>query len=111
MDLEDSDDSLLNKAVKSFRLERTSFDKKAYTTYMKGYLRKLKAAKGLTQEADVHTYDTEMAVEVKKVLADFTSFEFYVGESMNPDGAVMLLNYRADGTTPSSPSSSTPSRH
>ena len=27
-------------------------------------------------------------------------YEFYTGESMNPDGAVCLLNYREDGTTP-----------
>ena len=27
-------------------------------------------------------------------------FDFYTGESMNPDGMVALCNYREDGTTP-----------
>lgn len=27
-------------------------------------------------------------------------YEFYVGESMDPEGAVGLLNYREDGITP-----------
>jgi hypothetical protein len=27
-------------------------------------------------------------------------YEFYTGESMDPDGMVALLNYREDGVTP-----------
>ncbi len=27
-------------------------------------------------------------------------YEFYIGESMNPDAMVALLNYREDGVTP-----------
>ena len=33
-------------------------------------------------------------------VANFKDYEFYTGESMNPDGMVVLLNYREDGTTP-----------
>ncbi|KAK3840019.1 MAG: translationally controlled tumor protein [Linnemannia elongata] len=92
--------SVVNNVVYSFRLQSTSFDKKGYTTYIKGYLKALKAAKKLTDEAEVKAYESEMTTEVKKVLGSFKDFEFYVGESMNPDGAVMLLNYREDGVTP-----------
>ncbi|KAI7822866.1 translationally controlled tumor protein [Gamsiella multidivaricata] len=91
--------TVVNNVVYSFRLQSTSFDKKGYTSYIKGYLKQLKAAKGLS-EADTKTFESEMTAEVKKVLGAFKDFEFYVGESMNPDGAVMLLNYREDGTTP-----------
>jgi hypothetical protein len=37
---------------------------------------------------------------VKKIIANFKDYEFYVGESMNPEGCLCLLNYREDGTTP-----------
>lgn len=37
---------------------------------------------------------------VKKILTDFKDYEFYVGESMSPEGMVVLLNYREDGVTP-----------
>lgn len=97
-DLEDGV-SVVNNVVYSFRLQSTSFDKKGYTTYIKGYLKQLKAAKGLEGD-DAKAYEAEMTTEVKKVLGSFKDFEFYVGESMNPDGAVMLLNYREDGVTP-----------
>lgn len=30
----------------------------------------------------------------EKLLPNFKDFEFYTGESMNPDGMVALLNYR-----------------
>jgi len=92
--------SIVNNVVYSFRLQSTSFDKKGYTTYIKGYLKQLKAEKKLTEEAEIKAYESEMTAEVKKVLGSFKDYEFYVGESMNPEGAVMLLNYREDGVTP-----------
>lgn len=30
----------------------------------------------------------------KKIVANFKNFEFYTGESMNPEGLVALLDYR-----------------
>jgi hypothetical protein len=36
----------------------------------------------------------------KKIIANFKDFEFLIGESMDPDGMVVLLNYREDGVTP-----------
>lgn len=30
----------------------------------------------------------------EKLLPNFKDYEFYTGESMNPDGMVALLNYR-----------------
>lgn len=37
---------------------------------------------------------------VLRVLTNFGDYEFYTGESMNPDGMIALLNYRENGTTP-----------
>ena len=36
----------------------------------------------------------------KKIVASFKDWEFYTGESMDPDGMIVLLNYRDDGITP-----------
>jgi hypothetical protein len=37
---------------------------------------------------------------IKKIIGNFKDYEFYTGESMNPDGMIVLLNYREDGVTP-----------
>ena len=34
------------------------------------------------------------------VVANFKDYEFFIGESMDPEGMVLLLNYREDGVTP-----------
>lgn len=93
----------VNNIVHSFRLQSTSFDKKSYLSYLKGYMKAVK--KGLEEagkpEAEVKAFETGAQKFVKeKLLANFKDWEFYTGESMNPDGMVVLLNYREDGTTP-----------
>lgn len=46
-------------------------------------------------EAEVKAFESGAQKFVKEtVLANFKDFEFYTGESMNPDGMVALLNYR-----------------
>jgi len=87
----------VNNVVHSFRLQSTTFDKKAYTTYIKGYM---KAVKAKLAESRVQAFEKGAATYVKKVLADFKDYEFYTGESMDPEGMVALLNYREDGITP-----------
>ncbi len=42
-------------------------------------------------------FEAKAPTFVKKVLANIKDYEFFVGESMNPEGAVGLLNYREDG--------------
>ncbi|KAM0352410.1 hypothetical protein ACHAPU_002077 [Fusarium lateritium] len=102
---EEMDDNVVkvNNIVSSFRLQGTSFDKKSYLAYLKGYM---KAVKAKLQENGASA-DTITAFEkgaqtfVKsKILANFKDYEFYTGESMDPDGMVVLLNYREDGVTP-----------
>ncbi|KAL0931937.1 translationally-controlled tumor protein, partial [Colletotrichum truncatum] len=92
----------VNNIVHSFRLQSTSFDKKSYLTYLKGYMKAVKTAlqeKG--DEAKVKEFESGAQKYVKeKLLPNFKDFEFYTGESMNPDGMVVLLNYREDGVTP-----------
>ncbi|EFY95658.1 hypothetical protein MHUMG1_04397 [Metarhizium humberi] len=106
---EEADEALEDTAVKvnnivhSFRLQSTSFDKKGYLAYLKGFMKAVKA--GLQERNasadEITAFEKGAQAYVKeKLLPNFKDFEFYTGESMNPDGLVVLLNYRDDGVTP-----------
>ncbi|KFA65410.1 hypothetical protein S40285_00483 [Stachybotrys chlorohalonatus IBT 40285] len=106
---EEADEALEDTAVKvnnivhSFRLQSTSFDKKGYLTYLKGYMKAVKAAlqERNAPAEEITAFEKGAQAYVKeKLLPNFKDFEFYTGESMNPDGMVALLNYRDDGVTP-----------
>ncbi|CAO0801627.1 unnamed protein product [Mucor circinelloides] len=101
-DDEGADDSVqtVNNVVYSFRLTPSSFDKKSYMGYIKGYMKALKAKLNETNPERVAIFEKNATTLVKKILGNFKDYEFYVGESMDPDGMVALLNYREDGVTP-----------
>jgi len=92
--------SQVNNVVHSFRLQSTTFDKKSYLTYLKGYMKAVKAKLAETNPERVEPFEKGAAAYAKKIVANFKDFEFFTGESMNPDGMVALLNYREDGITP-----------
>ncbi|KAL1598210.1 hypothetical protein SLS59_006894 [Nothophoma quercina] len=101
---EGADDSVETKidVVYSFRLNETGFDKKGYLTYLKGYMKTVKAKlqeKGASAE-EITQFEKGAAAYAKKIVANFKDYEFLTGESMNPDGMIVLLNYREDGVTP-----------
>ena len=88
--------------VHSFRLNETGFDKKGYLTYLKGYMKTVKKeleGKGASAE-EVKDFETKAGAFAKKIIGNFKDYEFFTGESMNPDGMIILLNYREDGVTP-----------
>jgi len=100
--LEDQEQKV-NNIVHSFRLQSTQFDKKSYLAYLKSYLKAVKAEMGKLGKSDeeIKEFETGAQKFVKDtLLPKFKDWEFYTGESMNPDGMVVLLNYREDGTTP-----------
>ncbi|KAF8812484.1 translationally-controlled tumor protein [Phlegmacium glaucopus] len=90
----------VNNVVHSFRLQSTTFDKKSYLTYLKGYMKAVKEKLEKQEPSRVADFEKKAATYAKKIVANFKDFEFYTGESMNPDGMVALLNYREDGVTP-----------
>ncbi|KAM0713591.1 hypothetical protein Q7P37_010553 [Cladosporium fusiforme] len=88
--------------VHSFHLQETSFDKKAYLGHLKTYMKKVKTAlgeRGASAE-EIKEFETGAAAFAKKIIANFKDYEFLIGESMDPDAMVVLLNYREDGVTP-----------
>ncbi|KAH8999124.1 translationally controlled tumor-associated [Lactarius akahatsu] len=90
----------VNNVVHSFRLQSTTFDKKSFLTYLKGYMKAVKAKLAEGKPDRVDQFEKGAATYAKKIIANFKDYEFYIGESMNPDGMVALLNYREDGITP-----------
>jgi len=92
--------SQVNNVIHSFRLQQTSFDKKSFLGYLKGYMKTVKAELQKTHPDRVEIFEKGAAAYAKKIIANFKDFEFYTGEGMNPDGQVALLNYREDGVTP-----------
>ncbi|GBE79476.1 translationally controlled tumor-associated [Sparassis latifolia] len=90
----------INNVVHSFRLQSTSFDKKSYLTYLKGYMKAVKTALQQSKPERVEAFEKNAQTFAKKIVANFKDYEFYTGESMNPDGMIALLNYREDGVTP-----------
>ncbi|GAB1320724.1 hypothetical protein MFIFM68171_10934 [Madurella fahalii] len=106
---EEAEEALEDQAVKvidivhNFRLQSTSFDKKSYLPYLKSYMKSVKKAlqdAGKSEE-EVKAFETKAQAYVKDtILPKFKDWEFYTGESTNPDGMVVLLNYREDGITP-----------
>jgi hypothetical protein len=90
----------VNNVVHSHRLVSTSFDKKSYMIYIKGYMKALKTKLNEIAPERVPIFEKNTTTLVKKILGNFKDYEFYTGESMDPDGMVALLNYREDGITP-----------
>ncbi|SCU81789.1 LAFA_0C07184g1_1 [Lachancea sp. 'fantastica'] len=98
-DVEDGSE-VVNNVVHSFRLQQTAFDKKSFLTYIKGYMKEIKNKLQETNPDQVTVFEKGAQAYVKKVIGSFKDWEFFTGESMNPDGMLVLLNYREDGTTP-----------
>lgn len=90
----------VNNIVYSFRLQETAFDKKSFMAYIKDYMKKVKKHLEEKDPEAVQTFEEGAKVAVKKIVSNFKDYEFFTGESMNPDGMVVLLNYREDGVTP-----------
>jgi hypothetical protein len=90
----------VNNIIYSMRLQPTSFDKKTYLTYLKGYMKRVKAHLGEKDPERVNAFEKAAQNYAKKIVAGFKDWEFYTGDRMDPDAMVVLLNYREDGTTP-----------
>jgi len=99
--VDDTKAQVLN-LTNSFRYQSTQFDKKSYLTYLKGYMKAVKAQlkDNGSSEDEIKEFEDGALAYAKKIVKNFKDYEFLIGESMNPDGMVILLNYREDGVTP-----------
>lgn len=72
--------------VHSFRLQPTSFDKKSYLTYLKGYMKAVKQVLEKENPDRVAAFEKKASEFAKKVVGNFKDYDFFTGESGNPDG-------------------------
>jgi len=67
-------------------------------TYVKKVLTKLKERKA--PEEDIKAFQSGAAGAVKKILANYDNYDFYMGESMEEGSMYVLVDFREDGITP-----------
>ncbi|MFJ6622051.1 translationally-controlled tumor protein [Kitasatospora sp. NPDC091335] len=83
--------------VDAHRLVETSYDKKNYTGHIKAYLKRLSER---VPADDRSAWQEKAQTCVKAVLADFESYRFFTGESMDPEAMVVLLKAGEAGGAP-----------
>ncbi|KAK2120229.1 tRNA 2'-phosphotransferase [Saguinus oedipus] len=78
----------------------TRFTKEAYKKYIKSYLKSIKGKLEEQRPERVKPFMAGAAEEIKHILANFKNYQFFIGENVNLDGMVALLDYCEDGVTP-----------
>ncbi|KAF8791654.1 translationally-controlled tumor protein homolog [Argiope bruennichi] len=84
------------------RLVETGFSKADYKSYLKTYTKSLQdkwKELGMS-DSEISEAKSKFTEAVKKVLPKIGDYQFFMGESSNPDGLIALLDYRenSDGT-------------
>ena len=98
-DLDEGSENV-NNIIYAFRLQQTSFDKKSFMSYIKSYMKRVKTYLQENKPDEVEAFEKGATAYVKKVISTFNDWDFYTGESMDPDAMIVLLNFREDGVTP-----------
>ena len=84
----------VNNIVESFRLQETNFDKKGYMTYIKAYMKSISERVKEKTPDRLAEFQKGAQNYVKKVLENFSEYQFYVGENQDPEGMVVLCIWR-----------------
>ncbi|EGC39381.1 hypothetical protein DICPUDRAFT_52670 [Dictyostelium purpureum] len=84
----------VNNLVDSMRLTETSFDKKGYLTYIKGYMKALSDKLSETNPSRVDAFKSGAQEYIKGMVGQFSEYKFYQGENMDADGLVVLSYYK-----------------
>ncbi|XDB49505.1 hypothetical protein AB1E18_003076 [Capra hircus] len=79
--------------VMNHHLQETSFTKEAYKKYIKDYMKSIKGKLEEQRPERVKPFMTGAVEQIKHILANFKNYQFFIGENMNPDGMVALLDY------------------
>lgn len=95
---EDVDESPINDVVDAFKLCETGFSKKDYMTYLKSYLKSIRAKLEETNPSRVAAFEAGSQTYAKKILSNFDNFRFFQGENMDPEAMVCLLGTREDNS-------------
>ncbi|XP_075384200.1 translationally-controlled tumor protein-like [Tenrec ecaudatus] len=86
--------------VMNHHLQETSFTKEAYNKSIKDNMQSIKGKLEEQKPERVKPFMTGVAEQIKNILANFRNNQFFIGENMNPDGMVAVLDDGEDGVTP-----------
>merc|ERR1711973_438219 len=96
---EDTSDMVID-VVYSMRLVQTGFHRKAFQETMKAFCKAIVEKLKETKPERVDVFKSGVNTLLRNVIKSLKEYEFYTGASMNPEGLVVLQNYREDGITP-----------
>mmetsp|Transcript_38734 Transcript_38734/g.34429 ORF Transcript_38734/g.34429 Transcript_38734/m.34429 type:complete len:173 (+) Transcript_38734:78-596(+) len=80
--------------VDNFHLTETSFGKEDYTTYIKQYMKKVKAKLEEKNPDRVKPFMEGAKEAVKWILKNFDEFQFFMGEKMDMDATIVLAYFK-----------------
>ena len=83
--------------VDAFRLQETSWDKKGFMGYIKGYM---KSVADKLPEDRKEKFMAEAPAAVKELLGRFSELQFFTGESMDLEGSMAYAYYKEGATDP-----------
>merc|ERR1712187_752254 len=87
--------------VMTHKLCETGFAKKDFKVYMKDFLKKtIEHLKKEDKDDQIPVFKKGAQAAMADIMEKFKEWVFYTGESMNPEGMIVLGNYREDGITP-----------
>jgi hypothetical protein len=98
--VEESSQVQVINVVDAHQLSPTNFDKKNFMTYIKGYMKRLLERIKAKNPERVDAFQKEAQEFVKKVLANFKDYDFYLGPSNDVEAMVVLSTWAEDGVTP-----------
>jgi hypothetical protein len=78
--------------IDAFRLQETSWDKKGFMGYIKGFMKKV--AEKLSAERK-EAFMAAAPAAVKELLAKFDELQFFTGETMDLEGSMCYAYYSA----------------
>jgi len=89
---EDAGKSGIN-IVLAHRLMEYALKKKDYMTHIKEYIGKVKAKISEEQPDQMETFVKESQKFVKELIGEYKEWTFYCGESMDPDGMLVMVKW------------------
>ena len=84
----------VNNVVEAFRLQETTFTKASYMDYIKDYMKRGVAKLKEKNPERVEGFQKAAQAFVKKVLGQFSEYQFFLAESNDPDSMVVLCIWR-----------------
>jgi len=93
--VEDTSEKVLD-LVDAFRYTETAFSKADYTTYIKNYMKKVKAKLEETNPDRVAGFMAGAKDMVTWVVKKFDDFQFFMGEKCDTEATIILAYYKED---------------